>query len=186
MKRLLIAAAVAAVLPVAAQETYTVDAGHTVPQFEVKHLGMSTQRGLFTKASGKITIDRAGKKGTADITIDMASVSTSVPKLNDHLKADDFFGAEKFPTATFKGSDFKFDGDKLVSVGGNLTLKGVTKPVTLAVSAFNCGNHPMNKKPMCGADASVTIKRSDFGVSYGIPAISDDVKLSIPVEAFKD
>ena len=100
--------------------------------------------------------------------------------------ADDFFGAEKFPTATFKGSDFKFDGDKLVSVGGNLTLKGVTKPVTLAVSAFNCGNHPMNKKAMCGADASVTIKRTDFGINYGVPALGDDVKLSIPVEAFKD
>ena len=186
MKRLLIAATLAAALPVAAQETYTVDAGHTVPAFEVKHLGMSTQRGLFTKASGKITIDRTAKKGNADITIDMASVSTSVSKLNDHLKASDFFDVEKFPTATFKGSDFKFDGDKLVSVGGNLTLKGVTKPVTLAVSAFNCGNHPMNKKAMCGADASVTIKRTDFGINYGVPALGDDVKLSIPVEAFKD
>jgi len=186
MKRLLIAAALAAALPVAAQETYTVDAGHTVPAFEVKHLGMSTQRGLFTKASGKITIDRTARKGNADITIDMTSVSTSVPKLNDHLKSDDFFGAEKFPTATFKGSDFKFDGDKLVSVGGNLTMKGVTKPVTLAVSAFNCGNHPMLKKPMCGADASVTIKRSDWGMKYALPALADEMTLRINVEALKD
>ena len=185
MKRLLIAAALAAALPVAAQETYTVDAGHTVPAFEVKHLGMSTQRGLFTKASGKITIDRAAKKGTADITIDMNSVSTSVPKLNEHLKADDFFGAEKFPTATFKGNDFKFEGDKLVSVGGNLTLKGVTKPVTLTVTAFNCGTHPMNKKAMCGAEVTGTVKRSDFGMKYAVPAVGDDIKLVIQVEAFK-
>jgi polyisoprenoid-binding protein YceI len=187
MKRIALAAALAAALPVAAQqETYTVDAQHTIPTFEVKHLGMSTQRGMFTKASGKISIDRTAKKGDADITIDMSTMATSVPKLTEHLRSEDFFDSAKFPTATFKGNDFKFEGDKLVAVNGNLTLRGVTKPVTLKVEAFNCGNHPMNKKPMCGADASTTIKRSEFGVKYGIPAVGDDVKLSIPIEAFKD
>ncbi len=186
-KSILIAAiAAAAALPAAAQETYTLDARHTFPVFEVSHFGMSTQRGMFNKATGKITIDRAGKKGSADITLDMASVTAGDAKLIDHLKSEDFFDVAKFPTATFKSSNFKFEGDKLVSVAGDLTLKGVTKPVTLTVTAFNCGNHPMNKKPMCGADASTTIKRTDFGIKYAVPAVSDDVKLSIPVEAFKD
>lgn len=187
MKRLALAAALAAALPVFAQvETYTIDPAHTVPAFEVKHLGMSTQRGFFNKATGKISIDRAAKKGNADIAIDMTSIATSVPKLGDHLRSEDFFDSAKYPTATFKGTEFKFDGDKLVGVNGDLTMRGVTKPVSLKVEAFNCGNHPMMKKPMCGADISATIKRSDFGVKYGIPAVGDDVKVSIPVEAFKD
>jgi polyisoprenoid-binding protein YceI len=187
MKHLALAAVLAAALPASAQqETYSIDPAHTVPLFEVKHFGMSTQRGFFNKASGKITVDRAAKTGNADIAIDVGSVSTSVPKLADHLRSEDFFDAAKFPTATFKGSDFKFEGDKLVAVNGDLTLRGVTKPVTLKVDAFNCGAHPVNKKTMCGADVTTTIKRSDFGVKFGIPAVGDDVKLSIPVEAFKD
>lgn len=188
MKTLTLVAAMAATVafPVAAQETYSVDARHTFPAFEVNHLGMSTQRGLFNKATGMITIDRAGKKGNADITLDMSSIAVGDAKLVDHLKSEDFFDVAKFPTATFKSSNFKFEGDKLVSVAGDLTLKGVTKPVTLTVTAFNCANNPMNKKPMCGADASATIKRSDFGIKYAVPAVSDDVKLSIPIEAYKD
>ena len=149
-------------------------------------MGMSTHRGHFEAKEGSVVLDRAAKSGSADITIDMGTLATSVPKLADHLRSEDFFDAAKFPTATFKGNDFKFEGDKLVAVNGDLTLRGVTKPVTLKVEAFNCGNHPMNKKAMCGADASATVKRSEFGVKYGIPAVSDDVKLSIPIEAYKD
>lgn len=186
MKQLILAAAVAVALPAAAQETYSVDARHTFPVFEVKHFGMSTQRGTFTKVSGKITLDMAGRKGTADITLDMTGIQTGEPKLVEHLKAADFFEVEKYPTATFKSSNFKFEGDKLTAITGDLTLKGVTKPVTLTVTAFNCGPHPMSKKPMCGADATTTIKRSDFNVKYAIPAVADEVKLSIPVEATKD
>ena len=187
MKRLITLAALAAAFPaIAQQETYAVDPGHTVPSFEVKHLGMSTQRGFFNKVSGRITVDRAAKKGSADIAIDMATVSTSVPKLTEHLRSEDFFDTAKHPTATFKGSDFKFDGDRLVSVNGNLTLRGVTRPVTLKVEAFNCGTHPMNKKAMCGADVTTTIMRSEFGVKYGIPAVGDEVKLAIAIEAFRD
>ena len=188
MKRLVLAAALAVTfaLPAAAQETYTVDARHTFPVFEVSHFGMSKQRGMFSKVTGKIMIDRAGKKGSADITIDMAALAVGEPKLGDHLRNEDFFDVAKHPTATFKSSNFKFDGDKLVSVAGDLTLRGITKPVTLTVEAFNCGSHPMNKKAMCGAEATTTIKRTDFGIKYAVPAVSDDVKLMIPIEAFKD
>jgi polyisoprenoid-binding protein YceI len=179
-----IAAAVA--LPGQAADSYTVDPGHTYPSFEIGHLGFSTQRGRFNKTSGKITLDRAGKSGSVDLTIDATSIDTGNPKLADHLKSDDFFGVGQFPTITFKSTAFKFDGDKLSAVDGNLTLHGVTKPVTLVVSHFNCGAHPFTKKELCGADASVGIKRSDFGIKYGLPAIADDVKLLINVEAFKD
>lgn len=188
MKRIALAALLAAsfALPAAAQETYTVDARHTFPLFEVSHFGMSKQRGMFSKVTGKITLDRAAKKGSADITLDMSAIAVGEPKLADHLRNEDFFDVAKFPTATFKSTDFKFDGDKLVAVNGDLTLRGITKPVSLKVEAFNCGNHPMNKKAMCGAEATATIKRTDFGIKYAVPAVSDDVKLEIPIEAFKD
>jgi len=187
MKKLILAATLAAALPaLAAPETYTIDGRHTFPTFEVNHFGISTQRGMFTKVSGKITVDRAAKAGNVDVTIDTTSVVTGIQGLTDPPKAEDFFNVAKFPTATFKGDRMRFEGDRPVAVEGNLTLNGVTRPVTLAINAANCRDHPMNKKPMCGADATATIKRSDFGIKYALPAVGDDVKLSIPVEAFKD
>lgn len=187
MHKLFLAVALAAALPaVAAPETYTIDGRHTFPTFEVNHFGVSTQRGMFTKVAGKITVDRAAKTGNVDVTIDTGSVVTGIQGLTDHLKGEDFFNAAKFPTATFKGDKWRFEGDKPVAVEGNLTLNGVTKPVTLTIASANCRDHPMNKKPMCGADATTTIKRSEFGIKYALPAVGDDVKLSIPVEAFKD
>ncbi len=186
MKKLLLAAALAAVSATAAAQTYTIDARHTYPTFEVNHFGVSTQRGMFTKVSGKFTVDRAAKTGSVDVTIDTTSVATGLQGLTDHLKAEDFLNVAKFPTATFKGDKVRFDGDRPVAVDGELTLLGVTRPVTLALSTFTCRDHPANKKPMCGGDATTTIKRSDFGIKYAIPAVSDDVKLSIPVEAFRD
>lgn len=189
MKKLALAAAVAAAmaLPAAAEpETYTVDTNHTLPSFEVTHLGLSVQRGRFNKASGKVTFDAAAKKGDADITIDTTSVDTGNEKLETHLKSDDFFNVAKFPTMTFKGSNFTFDGDKLKSVGGDLTLLGVTKPVVLTANTFNCLMHPMAKKKACGGDFIGTIKRSDFGMKYLVGPVSDDVTLRVNVEALKD
>jgi polyisoprenoid-binding protein YceI len=187
MKKLLLAATLAAALPVlAAPETYTIDGRHTFPTFEVSHFGISTQRGMFTKVAGKITVDRAAKSGSVDVTIDTGSVVTGIQGLTDHLKAEDFFNVARFPTATFKGDKMSFEGDRPVAVDGSLTLNGVSRPVTLTIAAASCRDHPANKKPMCGADATATIKRSDFGIKYALPAVGDEVKLSIPVEAFKD
>lgn len=188
MKRSLFAALVAAVaLPAAAQvETYTIDARHTFPSFEVMHFGMSLQRGTFTRTSGKITVDRAARTGSVDVTIDAASVATGEPKLAEHLRSQDFFNASAHPDITFRGTRFNFEGDKVKSVEGDLTMLGVTRPVTLAAQHFNCGNHPMNKKAMCGAEFTTTIKRSDWGMKYAVPAVADDVLLRINVEAFKD
>ena len=190
MKRPAFVAAFAALLtalPAAAQvETYTIDPRHTFPAFEVMHFGMSLQRGHFNRTSGKITVDRAAKTGSVDVTIDAASVSTGEPKLGDHLRNQDFFNATAHPTITFKGTKFNFDGDKLKSVDGELTMLGVTKPVTLTAQHFNCGNHPMNKKAMCGAELTTTVKRSEWGMKYAMPAVADDVTLRINVEAYKD
>ena len=171
----------------AAPESFTIDPDHTFPSLEVMHFGTSIYRGKFTKSSGKVTLDRAAKTGTVDIQIDPASIDMGHEKLNGHMKSKDFFDIAQFPTVTFKATSMKFDGDKVVEVPGELTLHGVTRPVTLTVNLFNCYTNPMMKREVCGGDASVTIKRTDFGVKYGTPGpVGDDVKLQIQVEAIHD
>jgi polyisoprenoid-binding protein YceI len=180
-------ATLATALPAFAElETYTVDPMHTKPTYEVSHLGYSMQRGRFNKASGKITLDTAAKKGSADITIETASIDSGVPKLDEHLRGEDFFNAAKNPQVTFKSSSFTFDGDKVKSASGDLTMNGITKPVTLTANMFSCGPHPMTKKKQCGADLTTTVKRSEWGMKYALPVLGDDVTLRIPVEAMKD
>lgn len=173
-------------LPATAADSYTVDPAHTFPNFEINHLGFSTMHGRFGATTGKITLDTAAKSGSIDITIDATSIDTGHAKRDTHLKSDEFFNVAKFPTLAYKSSKLKFNGDKLSGADGELTMLGVTKPVSLAVTAFNCGPHPMNKKPMCGANATATIKRSDFGLSTYVPAVGDEVKITIEVEAGKD
>jgi len=182
-----IAVILAASLPLAAHaESYTVDPAHTFPHFSVSHLGFSTMQGRFDKSSGKVTLDRAAKTGSVDIAIEAASVSTGFAKRDEHLKSPDFFNAAEFPTITYKSSAVKFKGDAPATVEGNLTMLGVTKPVTLTIDAFKCGVHPMNKKDVCGAAATGQFKRSDFGMKYGLPNVGDDIKLVFEVEAVKD
>jgi polyisoprenoid-binding protein YceI len=170
-----------------AEETYVIDPVHSQPMFEVRHMGFSMQRGTFTKATGKITLDVAAKQGSVDVTIDTNSIRTMDPRLDAHVKAEDFFNVATYPTMTFKSSRVVFDGGAIVAVDGDLTLLGISKPVTLKVSGFVCGQNPLNKKSMCGAEATTNIKRSEWGMSYGIPkAVSDDVQITIPIEAYKE
>jgi polyisoprenoid-binding protein YceI len=169
-----------------AADSYTVDPFHTFPHFTINHLGFSTMHGRFDKSSGKVTLDRAAKNGSVEIAIETASVSTGYVKRDEHLRSPDFFNAAEFPNITFKSTAMHFKGDVPASVDGNLTISGVTKPVTLTIDEFNCGTNPMNKKDECGAAASAQIKRSDFGVKYGLPAIGDDVKLVFEIEAIKN
>jgi polyisoprenoid-binding protein YceI len=170
----------------AAPENYTIDPRHTFPSFEVNHLGFSTQRGRFNSTSGKITLDREAKRGTVQVTIDTSSVSTGVPKLEEHLRGEDFFDVAQHPAMTFKSNNLKFNGDVPVAAEGEITIRGITKPVTFAITSFKCGPNPVAKKDACGADANATIKRSDFGMKYALPALGDDVKLIINVEALKE
>lgn len=172
-------------LACAESATYAVDPSHTFVNFEVRHFGTSTVRGRFDKKEGSVTIDRATKSGKAEITFDIASVSTGVPALDSHLKTADFFSAAEFPTAKFVGEKFAFDGDKLKSVEGQLTLRGKTNPVTLTATHFNCYNNPMLKREVCGGDFEATLTRSQWGVSYGLPGVPDSVKLVIQIEAVK-
>lgn len=192
LKRNMLAVLLTASLPLAAQaaaESYTIDPMHTYPHFTINHLGFSTMHGRFDKTSGKVMLDRAAKKGSVDMSIETASVDTGFAKRDEHLKSPDFFNAAEFPAITFKSDAMKFKGDVPSSVEGNLTLNGVTKPVTLAINAFNCAPDPMDpakKKFKCGADAHTQIKRSDFGMKTFLPAVGDDIKLEFEIEAYRD
>jgi polyisoprenoid-binding protein YceI len=188
MKKLAILAVAATMSSAAfaATETYVIDNAHTYPRFEYNHLGYSIQVSRFDKTSGKITLDRAAKTGTVDVTIDAKSVNTGLALFNEHIQAEDYFHTAKYPTITFKSGNLKFDGDKLVAVDGDLTVKGVTRPVTLTVTSFHCMPHPMLKKDACGANATTKIKRSEFNAGKSAPFVSDEVTLTIPVEAVKE
>ncbi len=187
-KKNVVAFVIAAALPfaAAASDSYTVDAPHTYAHFTINHLGFSTMHGRFNKSSGKITLDRAAKNGTVDIAIESGSVDTGFAKRDEHLKSPDFFNAAEFPSITYKASKIKFKGDAPTSVEGELTLLGVTKPVTLTITEFKCGTNPMSKKDECGAGAIAQIKRSDFGMKAFLPAVGDDIKLEFEIEAYKD
>jgi polyisoprenoid-binding protein YceI len=186
-KTLFIAAAVLAATGAAHAEsaTYAIDPTHTFVTFEARHFGTSTNRGRFDKKEGSVVLDKAAKSGKVDVTIDMSSISTGVGPFDGHLKGKDFFNVAEHPTAKFTGDKLVFDGDKVKSVAGTLTLAGQTQPVTLAATNFNCYTNPMLKREVCGGDFETTIKRSEFGVKYGLPGIPDDVRLLIQVEAVK-
>ena len=170
-----------------AADTYQLDPTHTFPSFEADHFGgLSVWRGKFIKTSGTVTLDRAAKTGTVDVTIDPASVQTGNTKLDDHLRSDAFFDVTKFPTATYKGTDIKFDGDKPVEVVGTLTIHGVTKPVNLKIESFKCMQHPVLKREVCGVEASTSFDRSAFGMEFGKSyGFSMDTKLHIQSEGIK-
>ena len=187
-KSIFTALAISVALPLSAlaADSYTVDPPHTFPHFSVSHLGFSTMQGRFDKTSGKITLDRAAKTGSVEIAIESASLSTGFAKRDDHLRSPDFFNAAEFPTIRYKSTALRFKGDTPASVEGNLTLLGVTRPVTLTIDAFKCGTNPMNKKDQCGAAASAQIKRSDFGIKYGLPGVGDEVRLVFEIEAIKN
>ncbi|MEE8287813.1 MAG: YceI family protein [Nitrosomonadaceae bacterium] len=170
----------------AATETYTIDPSHTYTHFAVSHLGFSTMRGRFDKTSGKLTIDHVAKVGSVDVIIETASLNTGLKKRDAHLRSPDFFNTAEFPKATYKSTMVKFNGNTPTTVEGNLTLLGVTKPVTLAITAFKCGKNPMNQKAMCGIDATANMKRSNFGMNYALPGVGDNLKLTIEIEAYKD
>ncbi|MDL2355111.1 MAG: YceI family protein [Pseudomonadota bacterium] len=184
-KHLIVALLAATAVSAFAADTYNIDPNHTYPSFEADHMGMSVLRGKFTKTGGTIVLDRAAKTGALDITIDATSLDFGNEKLNAHAKTADMFDVVKFPTAHYKSKSVTFKGDTPVAVEGELTLHGVTKPVTLAISKFKCIMHPMLKREVCGADASAEFSRSDFGIGFGVPKFAPEVKLAIEVEAIK-
>ena len=181
-----ILATAAAAPALAAPESYALDAGHTFPRFSYSHFGYSTQLSRFNKTTGKIVFDKVAKTGSVDITIDTKSVDTGFPLFNEHIQSEDFLDTAQFPTATFKSTRVVFTGDKPSAIEGNLTLKGVTRPVTLTVTSFQAMPHPILKKDAIGANANVTVKRSDFNAGKYAPNVSDEVRIDIAVEAIKE
>jgi len=171
----------------AAPITYNVDPDHTHPTFDVDHFGgLSVWRGNFKKTTGKVTLDTAAKTGTVDVIIDTATIDFAHDKLNEHVSGPEMLNVAQFPTAEYKGTLGGFTNGAPTTVSGNLTLHGVTKPVTLKINSFKCMQNPMSKKDVCGADASGTFNRADFGVNYGQQyGFNQDVNLHIQVEGVK-
>jgi polyisoprenoid-binding protein YceI len=182
----LAALALTAPLAQAQSATYAIDPTHTFVTFESPHFGTSTNRGRFDKKSGTVQFDKAGKSGKVELTLDMTGINTGVEPFNKHLQSPDFFDVANHPTAKFVGDKFVFNGDKVAEVSGQLTLRGKTNPVTLKAVRFNCYDNPMLKREVCGGDFETTIKRSQWGVDFGLNmGILDDTKLIIQVEAVK-
>ena len=167
--------------------SYTVDAEHSYPYFEISHLGFSTLRGRFNTMEGRITLDEANKTGSVDITIDAESVDSAHEKRDDHLRSPDFLNSAEFPEITYKSTKVTIKDGNTATVEGNLTIMGVSKPVTLDVHRFHCGAHPFPpNRQLCGFDATAQIKRSDFGMTYALPGVGDDMKILLNVEAYRD
>jgi len=169
----------------AAPVSYGVEANHTFPRFSYTHLGFTTQQSRFDKTTGTVVYDKEGRTGSVDIKIETNSVSTGSTLFNQHIQAEDFLDTAKYPTVTFKSTKVNFDGDKPVSIEGDLTMKGITKRVTLTVTRFLAAPHPIQKKDTIGADAYTIVKRSDFNMGKYAPAVSDEVRIDIAIEALK-
>lgn len=188
MKKSLALAALATTLAfpaLAAPETYAVEGTHTYPSFSYNHLGFSTQTHRFLKTTGTIVWDKSAHTGSVDITIDAKSIDAGSALFAEHIQGPELFDTANHPTITFKSTQVKFEGDKPVSIDGNLTIKGVTKPVTLKVTHFVAMQHPMMKRDAIGANASAVIKRSEFNAGKYAPNVGDEVTITVSLEAIK-
>lgn len=172
----------------AAPTTYKIDPSHTYPSFEADHMGgLSKWRGKFDKSAGTIVLDKQAGTGTVEVTIDVASVDYGFDAMNEEAKKPMLFDVAKFPTATYKGTLAGFKDGKPGKVEGELTLHGVTKPLELRIGQFKCMPHPMYKREVCGADASASFQRDQFGMAAGKDYGFDmTVELRIQVEAIAE
>jgi polyisoprenoid-binding protein YceI len=175
---------VAASLPALAAQKYDIDTTHTQVTFTWNHFGFSNPSATLEKISGDFQFDSADlSKSTISVTLPLEGLHTGVPKLDEHLKSADFFEAAKYPDITFKSTKVEKAGAEQLKVTGDLTVHGVTKPVTLAVKVNKIGDNPMVKAASAGFDADVTIKRSEFGVGAYVPNVSDAIKVHITFDS---
>lgn len=176
--------------PVTAQaqiEKYTFDKAHTQILFFVDHLGFSFSQGEFHDYDGHFMFDRRTPENSKiDVSIKTASIDMDDEKWNTHMKNADFFDVENFPDMTFKSTGIEVTGENTANITGDLTLLGVTKPVTLEVTHNKSGKHPFNGKFVAGFSATATVKRSEFGMTYGLPDVGDDVEIRLEVEGFRE
>lgn len=186
MKKLLITSLFSAVVAgqaFAAPQTYQIDSNHTFPSFSYTHMGLSTQQLRLDNTTGSVVYDKEAKTAEIDVTLDMAAVNTGSADFDKHINAADLFDTEKFPTATFKSTKVTFEGDAPKTIEGDLTIKGITKPVVLEVTHFANMEHPMVKKDAIGANATTEILRSDFDLGLNVPAVGDEVTITVSIEA---
>jgi len=177
----------------AQSESYTLDPYHTIPHFQLEYHGFGTITGRFDKAAGKFIIDRAARKAALEFDIESASINTADgdrgkrPRSRDeHLRTGDFFNVMEFPRISFRSTSVRFSGDAPAEIEGQVTLLGVTRPLTFNVERWVCKEHAVYKRPACGGNATALLKRSEFGMKYGIPSISDEVRLSTLFLGFRD
>jgi len=169
-----------------AADSYTIDSGYSRAHFDITRVGFSSQRGSFNKTSGKVTLDLANKSGSVDFTINTGSIDMGSAAWTAHLSDPELFNVKKYPTMSFKSSKLIFEGDKVVAAEGQLTMIGVTKPLKIAVNNFQCGKNPVDSRQMCSGDITAVLKRSEFGLTRYIPVVSDEVSISVPVDAYKN
>jgi polyisoprenoid-binding protein YceI len=172
--------------PARAADTYTFDPEYTIPVFEVQHLGFTTQRGRFDKSEGKASLDFAAQAGQVEFTVYTQSLDMGSRAWTLHVSSEGLFNAEKFPTMRFKSDQLVFDKDKVVAAVGQFTLLGVTRPLTVTVNRFACGSHPVSHRALCAGDIVATVKRSEYGMTKYIPTVSDEIRITVPVEAYRD
>jgi polyisoprenoid-binding protein YceI len=165
---------------------YRFDPAHSFVHFEVMHFGTATLRGRFGPLEGYATLDVAARQGSVSLRVPTKIVSTGLPVLDSRLRQADLFDSQAQPEAFFVAERFVFDGDRLQEVRGELTLRGINRPLTLRAQRFSCGTHPLLKRPWCGGDFEAELQRSDFGMDFGLPLVANRVRLLVQVEAIAD
>lgn len=169
-----------------AADSYMIDPESSTANFYIERLGFSSQSGSFKKTRGKVTLDVPAKKGSVDFTIDTASIDMGSPAWTSHLSDEGLFNVRQYPTMHFKSDKLVFDGKKVVAAEGQFTMLGVTKPIRVTVNNFQCGVSSIDKRQVCSGNISANLKRSDFGLTKYIPAVSDEVSIGVPVDAYKN
>lgn len=189
-RRPVLAAALIAVLTgggAAAEPTgYRFDPAHSFVHFEVMHFGTATLRGRFGPLEGYATLDPVARQGSVSLRVPTRIVSTGLPVLDSRLRQGDLFDSEAQPEAFFVADRFVFEGDTLKQVRGEITLRGISRPLALRVQRFSCGTHPLLRRPWCGGDFEAELQRSDFGMDFGLPLVGNRVRLQVQVEAIAD
>lgn len=167
-------------------ESFVLDPGHTFPSFEIRHQSVSVMRGKFNRSQGRVVLDPAGPGSRIDVVIDATSGDTGHDGLNQKLLGASFFNTARFPEIRYTATSVEFKDGKPVRAVGELTMLGVTRPVELEIRDYACTQQFLTRRPLCGADVHTVIKRSDYGMNYGIPLIGDEVSLAIEVEGFRE
>jgi polyisoprenoid-binding protein YceI len=161
---------------------YRLDPQHSFVTFEVVHFGTSTSRGRFGPINGEVTLDRARRQGEVALRVATGQVDTGVAVFNARLRQSDLLGSTEHPEAYFVARQFRFEGDRVAEVRGEFTLRGISQPLSLKASQFSCRNDHETQEEVCGGDFEGQILRSDFGATFGLPLIGNQVRLLVQVE----